>query len=153
MKNFLTVFFALSVCLTMSSVYAEETSEPTKTEQVMDTITVKTQMAAERTADSIKSGSIKAGQFVKEKSSVAAESTAMHAKSGAGKLKRATLRGANKVSNKTARGMKKFGEKMQNSADRTIEKTDKALMETQKTETCKCGCNCGCNCGCVKENE
>ncbi len=145
MKNFLTVFFALSVCLTMSSVYAEETSEPTKTEQIMDTITVKTQMAAERTADSIKSGSIKAGQFVKEKSSVAAESTAMHAKSGAGKLKRATLRGANKVSNKTARGMKKFGEKMQNSADRTIEKTAKNIEEMSQKSNCNCGENCKCN--------
>ena len=46
----------------------------------------------------------------------------------------------------TAKGMKIAGAKMQSSAEKSIEKSDKYLEET--APKCKCNCNCGNNCQC-----
>jgi hypothetical protein len=152
MKKFFVLLSALAVILSLNCVFAEEEAiEQTKTEQVIENISAKTQVAAEKTADSVKSGSKKAGKYIKEKSIIVGEKTAKHAKSGAKKVKKATVRGANKVSNSTAKGLKKAGEKMQSSAERTIEKTDKTLQET--APKCKCKCDCGENCKCHEENK
>ena len=62
--------FAIIVLVVLSTVcvYAEDTVEQTKTEQVLESMSVKTQEAAAKTADSVKSGSKKAGNYIKEKS-------------------------------------------------------------------------------------
>ena len=148
MKKILTILSIIAVSCLMSSVsYAVETvEEQTKAESAWETVSVMSQAAAEKTAESVKSGSKKAGLFIKEKSTEAAEKATPHIKSGANKAKTATIRGANKVSNSTAKGMKKLGRKMQNHADRTIEKTDKVLEET--APRCKCNCSCGNDCKC-----
>ena len=132
----------------MSSIsYAAETvEEQTKAESAWETVSVMSQAAAEKTAESVKSGSKKAGLFIKEKSTEAAEKATPHIKSGANKAKTATIRGAKKVSKATAKGMKKAGEKIQSSADRTIEDSNKYLEKT--APKCKCNCSCGNNCKC-----
>ena len=49
--------------------FAEEpaVTEQSKTESAWETVSVMSQAAAEKTADSVKSGSKKAGHFIKEK--------------------------------------------------------------------------------------
>ena len=68
------------------------------------------------------------------------------------KAKKATIKGANKVQNATAKGMKKAAEKMQASADKTIEKTNKELAKDCKCKCCE-KCNCGCECCKKKEDD
>ena len=148
MQKILTVLSLLiAVIMVSNSVCAEGVvQEHTKAESAWETVSVMSQAAAEKTADSVKTGSKKAGKFIKEKSTEAADKAAPHIKSGANKVKRATVRGANKVSNSTAKGMKKLGNKMQNRADKTIMKTDKILEET--APKCNCNCSCGGDCKC-----
>lgn len=136
--------------ITTSAVMADNTTEPSKTEQILTTVSEKAEAAAAKTADSVKSGSQKAGIFIKEKSIIAKDKTLIHARKGADKAKRATVRGANKFSNATAKGLKKAAEKMQDSADRTIERTDRNLQESMpkcncKQQQCPCSDNCDCD--------
>lgn len=146
MKKILTLAIVLCSVMSVRTAYGYEMPKQTKAEQIMDTISIKAQDTAEDAADSVKSGAKKTGNFIKEKSIIVGEKTAKHAKSGAKKAKNATIKGANKVGNVTAKGLKKAGEKMQSSAENTIERTDKALSESSKK--CECNCNCGENCKC-----
>jgi len=150
-KLFLSSIFIIGLLIQMNIANAEDTQEQSKTEQTWETISVMSQAAAEKTANSVKKESKKAARVVKEKSSVVAEKTAKHVKSGAKKAEKATVRGANKVSNVTAKGIKKAGEKMQSSADKTIEATDKNLTKTETKCGCKSNCRCKDNCDCKKE--
>ncbi len=155
MKKFLTMIAVLTVAFMTNCAMAQETTDMTKTEQIMNTISEKTEAATDKTVESVKYGSKKAGRFIKEKSVIVGEKTVEHAKSGAHKAKKATVKGANQVSNVTAKGMKKAAQKMQNSAERTIEKTNKNLEE-MKTPKCKCEeikCNCNNDCGCADNTE
>ena len=142
----LSILFAVGLFTCLNSVNAEEMApvEQPMSETMIETLSVKTHAAAEKTADSLKVGSKKAANAVKSTSVKAAKSTAKHVKSGAKKAKAATVRGANKVSNSTAKGMKKAAVKMQNKAEQTIERTDEELAKTAP----KCKCNCGENCNC-----
>ena len=125
MKKFLMITLALTAGILLSAniTFAENVQEQTKAEETWETVTVMSQAAAEKTAESVREGSKKAGKAIAEGSKKAADKAAPHIKSGAEKVKTATVRGANKVSNSTAKGMKKMGKKMQSSAEKTIEKT------------------------------
>ena len=131
MKNILNLTLALSFVLCANCAFADTTAQTNKAGQLLDDMTLQTELAAEDAVENIKAGSKEAGKFVKEKSILFGRKTAKHAKNGADKAKKATLRGANKVSNATAKGMKKAAEKMQTSAENTIERTDKYLSETE----------------------
>ena len=145
MKNLLIV---LSICAFVSSADAvlASTEVTVKNEGIMYSISDKAQDAAETAAENIKTGSKKAGNFIKEKFIIVGEKTAKHAKNGANKAKNATIRGANKVGNTTAKGLKKAGEKIQTSAESAIETTDKNLEKS--APKCKCECKCSENCNC-----
>ena len=140
----------MSFCVfAVSAVLADVTSD--KKEGIMDNITFQAQDMAETAVDNVKTGAQKAGNFVKEKSIIAGETTANSAKKGAKKAKNATIRGANKVGNAAAKGLKKAGEKMQSSAESAIQKTDKNLEKT--APTCNCKCSCGENCKCHEQEK
>jgi len=150
MKKIVGIFSLLTLSfLICSNSFAEEPIvEQSKAESAWETVSVLSQAAAEKTAESVKTGSKKAGIFIKEKSIEAADKAAPHIKNGANKAKTATLRGAKKVSKATAKGIKKAGAKMQNSAEKTIEDSDKYLEETAP----KCKCNCGNSCNCNEDS-
>ena len=152
MKNILNLTLAISLVLVANCAFADTTTQTNKAGQILDDMSLQTELAAEDAVENIKAGSKKAGKFVKEKSIIVGEKTVKHTKSGLNKAKKATVRGANKVSNVTAKGMKKAAKKMQNSAEKTIEKTDKVLSET--TPKCNCNCECNCeNCNCNKKED
>ena len=152
MKKVLTLIAIVALSAILNSAIAEETTCQEKSGNFFQKVSDKTQETAEFTADSVKMGTKKAGHFFRDTTKVIGHKTAENAKKGADIAKDATVRGANKVSNSTAKGMKKAAEKMQSSADRTIERTDKALEETAPKKKCNCNCGCGENCDCAKSS-
>ena len=75
MKKILMMLSILAIGMftTTFSITAEEvTNEPTKAESAWETVSVMSQAAAEKTAESVKEGSKKAGQAIAEGSKKAA---------------------------------------------------------------------------------
>ena len=54
MKKILILLSVIAVMISVNAVMAEDAVEQTKTEQIMETVSAKTHVAAEKTADSVK---------------------------------------------------------------------------------------------------
>ena len=133
MKKILTSFIALFTGLYIGGINLAVAQEveihanapETKTEQVYNTVSTKTK---------------EAGVYIKDKSIVAADKTGKAIKKGAKKAENATVKGAKKAGKATvkearkakratAKGIKSTAGKVQNAAERSIEKTTKELEE------------------------
>ena len=85
------LLFLLGTVILLGNVaYSQELlyEEPTKSEQVWENVSAKSQELAETTADNIKSGSKKTAKYVKEKSKSAVEKATPYVQSGAEKAKK-----------------------------------------------------------------